>query len=220
MQNSSASMLKIQNSIKHKTHQESKIKVIFCMIFYSSPSIKEIKTFHIWPVFGNLNRSWPLYSHFMTLDSTLLRPNDYSISLHYLITAAQADPAGRCEGNHSQMCTSDRACDAQLKGVSCRAEAIDAACLLLIFKFSAPYGIRSVTSSKPLLRLMLCSLLKPKKPTSWSNPLFLQQSSVVNKENVLQTASHEYKPSWQQKASALLRCPWIFWILTSCNGCH
>lgn len=95
------------------------------------------------------------------------------------------------------------------KGVSCRAEAIDAACLLPIFKFSAPYGIRSVTSSKPLLRLTLCSLLKPKKPTSWSNSLFLQRSSVVNNESVLQTASHEYKPSWQQKASALLRCPWI-----------
>lgn len=128
--------------------------------FYSSPSIKENKTFHICPVFENLNR------FFIAISYTLLRPNDYSISLHYLITAAQADPAGRCEGNHSQMCTSDRACDAQLKGVSCRAEAIDAACLLPIFKFSAPYGIRSVTSSKPLLRLTLCSLLKPKKPTS------------------------------------------------------
>lgn len=165
----------------------------------------ENKKFHICPVFENLHRSWPLYSCFITLVSSLPIPNDYSVSLYYLITRARK----MCEGNHSQMCTSDRALGARLGGVSCRAEAIDAACLLPIFKFSAPCGTRSVTSSKPLLGLTLCSLLKPKKQTSWSNSLFFQQGGVVNNEIVLQTASHEYKPPWQQKASALLRCPCI-----------
>lgn len=55
----------------------------------------ENKTFHICPVFENLHRSWPLYSRFITLVSSLPIANDYSVSLYYLITRAQADPAGR-----------------------------------------------------------------------------------------------------------------------------
>lgn len=115
----------------------------------------------------------------------------------------------RCEGNHFQMCTIDGALGARLRGMSCRAEAIDAPCLLPIFKFSAPYGTHPVTSSKPLLRPTLCRLLKPKKQTPLSNSLVLQQGGAVSNESVLQTASSECKPPWQQKAAAQLKCPWI-----------
>lgn len=119
-------------------------------------------------------------------------------------------PCGkRCEGNHFQMCTSEGAPDALVRGVSCRAEAIDAPCLLPIFEFSAPYGTHPVTSSKPLLRPVLCRPLKPKKRAPWSDSLFLQQGGAVSNESVLQTGSPEYKPPWQLKASALLKCPWI-----------
>ncbi len=123
----------------------------------------------------------------------------------------------RCEGNHFQMCTNDGPLGVRVRGVSCRAEAIDAPCLLPIFEFSAHYGTHPVTSSKPLLRPVLCRLLKPKKQTP--DPIHYFCSRAV---------------LWVTRASFKLEVPvqtfvtaksirpaevsLNSWILTSCNG--
>lgn len=120
----------------------------------------------------------------------------------------RADPAGRGVRLTTLRCA-PRSGLWVLVGEVCpaKAEEIDAAWLLPIFKFSAPCGTRWVTSSKPLLGLTLCSPLKPKKPPDLA-PYFCR-GGVVNNTSVLQTACHECNPPWQKKASAPLRCPWI-----------
>lgn len=136
------------------------------------------------------------------------------------MSAGRTDPAGRGVRLTTLRCapmTGPRVHVWEVRPA--KAEEIDAAWLLPIFKFPAPCGTRRVTSSKPPLRPTLCSRLKPKKGASWCYSLFLQgQRWKKNITSVLQTACHEHKPPWQKTVSRPAGVSLIFWILSSCDG--
>lgn len=96
------------------------------------------------------------------LNNNSFLPPDFKWLLHFLLLSdskTKADPACRGVRVTTFRCVSMTG--PRVRGMPCRAEAIDAPCLLPIFEFSAPHGTRPGTSSKPLLRLVLYRRLKP-----------------------------------------------------------
>lgn len=115
-----------------------------------------------------LSPYWRQYSIQLLCNNNFLPPN-FKWLLNFPLLCdpqAQVDPAGRGVSVTIFRCVP--VMGPWVRAVSCRAKAIDAACLLPIFEFSAPCGTHPVTSPKPLLRPVLCRLLKPKKQSSWS----------------------------------------------------